>query len=131
MEKNTRLPKEVVEEIERNADLQLIRTGNTAYNRGYRDGEVKGATAYATRLQEAEEKIKELERWKAEAISILNPIWEYADTLKVPLGKSKTEAVIDHAKQAKDLLEQIDFSEASEYLPDRITNQIKTFLYGE
>jgi len=86
------------------------------------------------KLHQAEEKIKELERWKSEANAILNPIWKYTDTLKVPLGASKTDAVITYAKRAKDLLSEVllgRFGATLEFHNNECYNNIKTFLYGE
>lgn len=112
----------------------------------WEEGYAAGATAYATKLHQCdttnkkleeknrglEEKIKELERWKEEAKAILNPIWEYADTLKVPLGESKTEAVVKYGENSRKLLYEVFRKHESGLLPDRfIYEKIKTFLYGE
>lgn len=49
MEENTKLPKEVVDEIKRDVEVRAAHKPNTSYHRGYKDGEIFGATAYATK----------------------------------------------------------------------------------
>jgi hypothetical protein len=52
--------------------------------------------------------------------------------IKVPLGKSKTEAVIKHAEDAKDLLREVFQKHETGLLPDRfVYEKIKKFLYGK
>lgn len=136
------LPKEVENAIIKEAYLKFNYPSEGAQREAYREG----ATAYASKLHQANEVIKVLEydnnrlkgeveglnRWKEEAKAIINPIWEYADTLKVPLGESKTDAVIKHINEAKNLLNEVlVMNEAWGDLPGEFINKVKTFLYGE
>lgn len=149
---NTQLPPSIEVEIEkRMLDLippELCFEGDQTYDlAASKRYEVENViVAYAAKLHQANETIKVLTydnnrlkeevegltRWKEEAKEIINPIWEYADTLKVPLGASKTEAVIKHANEAKKLLHEVlVMNEAWGDLPGEFINKVNKFLYGE
>jgi hypothetical protein len=131
------LPDEALKDIEALVmDKTLHLPNNNDFDNGYEKGMERGieigATAYANKLLQEQQENSELKRWKEEAKAILTPIWDYADTLKVPLGASKTEAVIKHVDDAKALLTEVFQKHESGLLPDRfIYEKIKTFLYGE
>jgi hypothetical protein len=124
------LPVELRRQIEKEA---IEYTSQFKYGDDYRKAAYEdGATSYAIKRLQDQQEIAELTNWKEEAKAILDPIWDYADTLKVPLGASKTEAVITHVKEAKELLNEVFRKHESGLLPDRfIYEKIKRFLYGE
>lgn len=138
MSNNTQLPVEVVDDIKEKAELSTdFLSNNEAHSRvylkGYKQGWVDGATEYATKLHESHKEVNRLTNWKQEAKDILNPIWNYAEQhINVPLGKSKTEAVIKHVIEAKDLLTEVFQKHESGLLPDRfVYDKIKKYLHGE
>lgn len=138
MGNNNTLPVEVLEQINKDSVTAFPNSfphniSHTKAVNGYRAGYCRAAIEYATKLQEAKREIKTLTTWKQEATTILDPIFNYAEhIINVPLGKSKTEAVVKHAEDAKVLLNEVFQKHESGLLPDRfIYNKIKMFLYGE
>jgi hypothetical protein len=158
---NTQLPGEVTEEIIYQAEEKAEAffknlqaefpegdfSNQIAQQIGFRKGHRASATEYATKLLQAEKEVKRLTNWKNEAIAVLGPIWDYAEqNINVPLGKSKTEAVITELERLRvendklnamatgwrPLLEKVIHRHEGGLLPDRILYlEIKTFLYGE
>lgn len=58
-----------------------------------------GATKYALKWQEAEQKIKELTQWKKEASWLLDPLLEWGQGRKdIPLGNDITKEILRRAK---------------------------------
>lgn len=158
MEKKTELPVEVSEEIEqegeRYADKYLNGIVNTREHAHLTEAYVAGATAYATKLHQAEEKIKvldydnkrlagevegyksavdELKRWKINAAEELTIVGAYAHKhLEVNSGDSIAQLVMTHLNNGRDLLNEVFRKHEARLLPDRfIYEKIKTFLYGE
>jgi hypothetical protein len=131
------LPDEALKDIEALVmDKTLHLPNNNDFDNGYEKGMERGievgATAYANKLQEVQQEIIRLNNWQQEAKQILNPIWEYAGTINVPLGQIKTDAVIKHVKEAKDLLHEVlVMNEAWGDLPGEFINKVNKFLYGE
>lgn len=153
---NTQLPAEWLEEIERKS-LEWNQHGHRAVN-AYKIGareyatklcqaenEIEGKAYEIERLrrivskhksgrtnQEQREEIESLKRWKEEAKQLLNPVWEFADkNLKVPLGQSKTDAVLMHLNDARALLHEVlVMNEMWGDLPGEYINKIKQYLDG-
>jgi hypothetical protein len=131
MPTNTQLPAEALskaclEEIQKKADKLYPLIGDVKMKIGYKDG----ATEYATNLLQAQQENESLKRWKQEAIQILNPIWDFADNrINVPLGESKTDAVLNHINGAHALLREVlEMNEMWGDLPGEFINKVKTFL---
>jgi hypothetical protein len=148
---NNTLPVEVQESIKGDAAKytnkrdESLRSRSKDYGRrmamldGLEEGYIAGATEYAQWKVKYDELIKEVEQlrqWKNEAIAILNPIWDYADNeMNIPLGKSKTDAVLERAKkleQAKKLLEKVISEDELDFfgVSTELYNDIKSFLNG-
>jgi hypothetical protein len=96
-------------------------------------------TEYATKLHQVEQENEILKRWRDEAIQLLNPIWDYAENnLNVPLGGKKTDAVINHAQKATDLIQEalvhIEYLEnkfnAITGSGNNLKSRLQTFLDG-
>lgn len=103
MEENTQLPKEVVEQIEKDAEDYASSSdavNPTSYEISvWTECYTHGATAYATKLQDAQKENADLKRWKQEAIHLLAPIIEYGQGHKdAQLGRSCTEFVLQRSK---------------------------------
>jgi hypothetical protein len=130
------LPVEILQEIKSDAEAYANSSDvvdPTPYEISvWKECYTQGATSYATKRLQDQQEIAELKHWKEEAKAIINPIWDYADTLKVPFGKSKTEAVVQHVKEAKALLHEVlVMNEAWGDLPGEFINKVNKFLYGE
>lgn len=71
-----------------------------------------GATAYALKIQQAEERIKQLEQWKKEAKLILDPLLDWGQEQKdIPLGKDVTVEILRRAKlytEAEEMMERME-----------------------
>lgn len=94
------------------------------------------AAEYAKKLQQAEQEIEQLKRWKMEAVELLNPILEYGQYKEaaIPSGQSITNVVLERCKRldaAHALLSKFISRHEAGLLPDRfIYDEIKTFLDG-
>lgn len=70
---------------------------------------IKGATPYAEKWQEAEQKNKQLTQWKREATALLDPLLEWGQSQKdMPLGCSITEELLRRAKDYTGLKERAE-----------------------
>jgi hypothetical protein len=135
---NTQLPAEVMEEINKlQDDLTSIIILDDSFNKGYysgmRTGIEAGATEYASKLHEIEQKNLELDEWKSQAMYLLNPLYEYGDNSKeIKLGESITTFILSRCKKydaARTLLEKVKSRHEAGLLPDRfLYEEIKTFL---
>lgn len=100
------LPKEVGEQIKKDAEVRATHRPNTTYHRGFKDGEIFGATAYATKLHETVKALQESDKQRKESN--------------------------DELREAKKLLNEVCRKHEAGLLPDRfIYEKIKSFLYGE
>jgi hypothetical protein len=62
----------------------------------------KGATSMHTRLQTAEDRIKELEQWKREAISVMPDYQAIGKALNIPLGQSVHDKILPGIERMKE-----------------------------
>lgn len=158
MEENTQLPKEVVEEIEKQAEAHNNRLKehaenekDVAYAQGFAEGWYEGATAYAKKLHQVEKENEQLRGWKMEAAELLTKIHSYAHKhLEIKLGQFTVEFVIGRAKERDELkeenaklkeqatgwrllLEDILRDNRNGYIDidEALCSRIKKFLYGE
>jgi hypothetical protein len=106
---DNQLPAEMLAEIKKTAELRLIREGNTAWNRGYKTGEIDTATEYAKKLHQAEQEIGILKR-------------------AIETHKRSYAVVSDELSLANDLLESVLY-----LIPgtEPIHDKIQTFLDGK
>lgn len=131
MEENTRLPKEVVEEINLAAKNFAIGMWPDKENethkrqRNYTEHIWEAAaTAYATKLQEVQQ----------ENDSLTNQLKNHSNVSNenMKLLRQENEKLRVDRNEAKKLLAEVFRKHESGLLPDRfIYEKIKTFLYGE
>lgn len=97
------LPKEVVEQISKEEETlfdEIMDSGTSSPIN-------QRLTAYASKLYQANETIKDLERWKAEAICLLSKIDDYADGHpEIKLGMGKVEFTIERAMKFDDRVKE-------------------------
>lgn len=69
-----------------------------------------GATAYAVKLQEAQQEIERLKQWKSEASTLLDPILKYGQSKEanIPLGESITDTVLERCKRYDQSQQEIE-----------------------
>ena len=114
------LPKEISESISKDAEASANRQDfhypcdnwsiTEVAERQHIAGYELGATEWALMANEAQRENEQLKSWKAQATELLNPILDYADNnLNVPLGKSKTEALINFIEGMVKALEEIQW----------------------
>jgi hypothetical protein len=136
---NTQLPAEVVERIDKEAEVANRKNKDrvNSYRFGYVAGYNDGANPYATKLHQVEQEVAQLKQWKAEASALLNPILDYGQTKEasIPLGESITEVVLERCKnlhQAKQMLFRLASLVNAEQRPDeKFLTEIKQFLDGK
>src|SRR6266536_1594246 len=84
------------------------------------------------RLQQAEQEIVQLKRWKMEAAELLTPINAYVHKhIEASLGQCSVKLVLERCKQFEQA-EKVIYRHEGGLLPDRLLyNEIKTFLDGK
>lgn len=93
-------------ELQQRIKQESIDYLKTTTSTSLKDAYIAGATNYATRVED-------LERWKCEAMSLLNPIIEYGQSKEseIKLGQIITRIILQRAKQ---------FLEAKKALEDAV-----------